>query len=159
MSKKMNVSLTHAAPPSPQAGARRALIGVPPYRLFWPPLRLPGPPFAFPGLSFAFQGRRFVFPGLRFAFPGLRFAFPGRSFAFLAKRRGIAQGPSPAGGPPRPSCGIMILTTLISSAQCVHRVCEYSAMHQFDLHQIFPLNMTHYLAKMSDIFAKMTYSR
>ncbi len=152
MSKEMNVSLTHAAPPSPQAVARRALTDVPPHRRFaWkagrriafpsrrfafpgrrsafpgPRFAFPGPRFVIPGRRFTFPGRRFVFPGLRFAFPGLRFAFPDHRFAFLAKRRGIAQGPAPASGPPRQSRSILM--TLICSAQCVHRVCLYSAMH------------------------------
>ena len=50
----------------------------------------------------------------------------------IAHRTGSA--PAPSRGPPRPSGCIWM--TLICSAQCVHRVCKYSAMHQFDLHQV-----------------------
>ena len=50
----------------------------------------------------------------------------------IAHRTGSA--PAPSRGPPRPSGCIWM--TLICSAQCVHRVCKYSAMHQLDLHQV-----------------------
>ncbi len=76
--KEINVSLTHAAPPSPQAGARRAQTY---YRI-------------------AFPGRRFAFPGRRFAFPGRRFAFPGDAAGHRTGSRPRQRGP------PRPSRGI-----------------------------------------------------